>query len=217
MSCSTSRAESKSRPTFFFGQTVEVAIPKTLGLENIGLEVNRRGQLEVDDQFQTEKEHIYAVGDVIGYPSLASAAYTQGRAAGMHILGRKDGNLRTRDLPTGIYTSPEISSVGKTEKQLTEECVPYEVGNSQFKSLARAQITGTTVGMLKLLFHRETLGGPWSALLSAATPPRLFTLARPSWNPSATPWNTSSRRRSTIQQWRRPIALPHLNGYNRLF
>lgn len=128
-----------------------------LGLENVGLEVNNRGQLEVDDQFQTAREHIYAVGDVIGYPSLASAAYTQGRAAGMHVLGHKDGNLRLHDIPTGIYTSPEISSVGKTERELTAARIPYEVGQSQFKSLARAQIMGTTVGMLKILFHRETL------------------------------------------------------------
>ncbi|QDV41285.1 Soluble pyridine nucleotide transhydrogenase [Stieleria neptunia] len=128
-----------------------------LGLDAIGLVPNKRGQLDVDDQFQTAKKHIYAVGDVIGYPSLASAAYTQGRAAGMHVLGRKDGNLRVKDLPTGIYTSPEISSVGQTERELTERRVPYEVGQSQFKSLARAQIMGTTVGMLKILFHRETL------------------------------------------------------------
>ncbi len=128
-----------------------------LGLANIGLQVNSRGQIEVDQQFQTPLEHIYAVGDVIGYPSLASAAYTQGRAAGMHMLGKKDGDLLVHDIPTGIYTSPEISSVGKTERQLTAECVPYEVGHSQFKSLARAQITGETTGMLKLLFHRETL------------------------------------------------------------
>ncbi|MCA9137299.1 MAG: Si-specific NAD(P)(+) transhydrogenase [Planctomycetales bacterium] len=128
-----------------------------LGLENVGLQVNNRGQLEVDDQFQTAKDHIYAVGDVIGYPSLASAAYTQGRAAGTHVLGRKDGNLRLNDIPTGIYTSPEISSVGKTERELTAARIPYEVGQSQFKSLARAQIMGTTVGMLKILFHRETL------------------------------------------------------------
>ena len=128
-----------------------------LALENVGLEPNSRGQLEIDEQFQTKIPNIYAVGDVIGYPSLASAAYTQGRAAGMHLLGRKDGNLRIDQIPTGIYTSPEISSVGKTEMQLTEECVPYEVGHSQFKSLARAQITGETTGILKLLFHRETL------------------------------------------------------------
>ena len=128
-----------------------------LGLENVGLEPNSRGQLEIDEQFQTKVEHIYAVGDVIGYPSLASAAYTQGRAAGMHMLGQKDGNLRIHDIPSGIYTSPEISSVGKNERELTEACIPYEVGHSQFKSLARAQITGETTGMLKLLFHRETM------------------------------------------------------------
>ncbi|QDT13359.1 Si-specific NAD(P)(+) transhydrogenase [Planctomycetes bacterium K23_9] len=130
---------------------------ENLGLENVGLEPNSRGQLEVDEQFQTKVTNIYAVGDVIGYPSLASAAYTQGRAAGMHLLGQRDGNLRIHDIPTGIYTSPEISSVGKTERELTEACVPYEIGQSQFKSLARAQITGETTGMLKILFHRETL------------------------------------------------------------
>ncbi len=128
-----------------------------LGLENVGLEPNSRGQLEVDGQFQTARPNIYAVGDVIGYPSLASAAYTQGRAASMHMLGQCDGDLRIHDIPTGIYTSPEISSVGKTERELTAACVPYEVGQSQFKSLARAQITGRTTGMLKLLFHRDTL------------------------------------------------------------
>lgn len=127
-----------------------------LGLSNLPFEPNSRGQLDVDEQFQTCLPHIYAVGDVIGIPSLASAAYTQGRAAGMHMLGRTDGNLRLHDIPTGIYTSPEISSVGSTEKELTEQRVPYEVGQAQFRSLARAQITGETVGMLKLLFHRET-------------------------------------------------------------
>lgn len=128
-----------------------------LGLDSIPLEANSRGQLEVDEQFQTSVPHIYAVGDVIGFPSLASAAYTQGRAAAMHILGQADGNLRVDDIPTGIYTSPEISSVGKTERELTAAKVPYEVGHSLFRSLARAQITGETTGMLKILFHRDTL------------------------------------------------------------
>ncbi len=127
-----------------------------LGLHHLPFEANGRGQIDVDDQFQTCLPHIYAVGDVIGIPSLASAAYTQGRAAGMHMLGQTDGNLRLHDIPTGIYTSPEISSVGSTEKQLTDQCVPYEVGQAQFRSLARAQITGETVGMLKILFHRES-------------------------------------------------------------
>lgn len=128
-----------------------------MGLDNVQIVANGRGQIDVDEQFQTVIPHIYAVGDVIGIPSLASAAYTQGRAAGMHILGQADGNLRVHDIPTGIYTSPEISSVGKNERELTAACIPYEVGQAQFKSLARAQITGQTVGMLKLLFHRETL------------------------------------------------------------
>lgn len=128
-----------------------------LGLEKIDLVANNRGQIPVDEQFQTALPHIYAVGDVIGVPSLASAAYTQGRAAAMHLLGQKSGNLRLNDIPTGIYTNPEISSVGANERDLTAACIPYEVGQSQFRSLARAQITGDTVGMLKLLFHRETL------------------------------------------------------------
>ena len=127
-----------------------------LGLENINLTPNSRGQIEVGEQFQTATPNIYAVGDVIGPPALASAAYTQGRAASMHLMGQVEGNLRIDDIPTGIYTSPEISSVGKTERELTADRVPYEVGQAQFKSLARAQITGHTVGMLKILFHRET-------------------------------------------------------------
>ncbi|MCA9128874.1 MAG: Si-specific NAD(P)(+) transhydrogenase [Planctomycetales bacterium] len=128
-----------------------------LGLENVGIEHNKRGHIEVNGQFRTSCENIYAVGDIIGFPSLASAAYMQGRAAALDIANCTDRCMRLTLIPTGIYTSPEISSVGKTERELTAERVPYEVGHSQFKSLARAQITGRTVGMLKLLFHRETL------------------------------------------------------------
>lgn len=127
-----------------------------LGLENVGLAANSRGQLAVDTQYRTSVENILAAGDVIGWPSLASAAYDQGRCAAAHILGIKD-TPHVEDVPTGIYTIPEISSLGKTEKQLTEERVPYEVGQAFFRHLARAQITGETVGMLKILFHRETL------------------------------------------------------------
>ena len=126
-----------------------------LGLENIGLEPNSRGQLAVDAHYRTQIPHIYAAGDVIGWPSLASAAYDQGRSASSDIL--EDEYFRfVDDVPTGIYTIPEISSVGKTERELTEAKIPYEVGQSFFKDLARAQITGETVGMLKILFHRET-------------------------------------------------------------
>jgi NAD(P) transhydrogenase len=81
----------------------------------------------------------------------------QGRAAALHILGDECAKLLAHDIPTGIYTSPEISSIGKNERELTAENVPYEVGHAQFRTLARAQITGQHVGMLKLLFHRETL------------------------------------------------------------
>jgi len=128
-----------------------------LGLENVGLEADSRGQIKVDETYRTTVPNIYAVGDVIGFPSLASAAYVQGRAAALHIVGDECARLLAKDIPTGIYTSPEISSVGQTERELTAGGVPYEVGHAQFRSLARAQITGQTVGMLKLLFHRETL------------------------------------------------------------
>jgi NAD(P) transhydrogenase len=127
-----------------------------LNLEAVGVAPDHRGNIPVNEHMQTCVPHIYAVGDVIGIPALASAAYMQGRHAASHILGEKDLQP-IRDIPTGIYTSPEISSLGKTERELTADKIPYEVGHSQFKSLARAQITGRTVGMLKLLFHRETL------------------------------------------------------------
>lgn len=127
-----------------------------LNLPAVGLEGDSRGQLKVDGNYRTEVEHIYAVGDVIGYPSLASAAYDQGRFVAQAITkGQADGNL-IDDIPTGIYTIPEISSVGKTEQELTAAKVPYEVGRSSFKHLARAQIAGKDIGSLKILFHRET-------------------------------------------------------------
>jgi NAD(P) transhydrogenase len=129
---------------------------KNLGLKNVGIQINSREQIEVNENYQTTVPTIYAVGDIIGYPSLASAAYDQGRFAATHIVDGKCDFKLVHFIPTGIYTSPEISSIGKTEKELTEEKVPYEVGHAQFKSLARAQITGKTTGMLKLLFHRES-------------------------------------------------------------
>ncbi|MDM7858628.1 Si-specific NAD(P)(+) transhydrogenase [Thiopseudomonas acetoxidans] len=126
-----------------------------LGLENVGLSANSRGQIPVDEYYRTEVPNIYAAGDVIGWPSLASAAYDQGRSAAGNIID--DGSWHfVDDVPTGIYTIPEISSIGKTEQELTQDKVPYEVGKAFFKSMARAQISGETTGMLKILFHRET-------------------------------------------------------------
>ncbi len=129
-----------------------------LGLQNIDIEPNIRGSIEINENYQTiQHTHIYAVGDVVGYPSLASAAFDQGRFAATHIAEGKCTTHLIKDIPTGIYTLPEISSVGKTEQELTTEKVPYEIGHAFFKDLARAQISGKTTGMLKLIFHRETL------------------------------------------------------------
>ncbi|WON76835.1 Si-specific NAD(P)(+) transhydrogenase [Serratia sp. UGAL515B_01] len=129
----------------------------SLRLDNVGLEADSRGLLKVNSMYQTAVAHIYAVGDVIGYPSLASAAYDQGRIAARAISSGEGSRHLIEDIPTGIYTIPEISSVGKTEQELTAMKVPYEVGRAQFKHLARAQIAGVSVGSLKILFHRETL------------------------------------------------------------
>jgi NAD(P) transhydrogenase len=128
-----------------------------MGLESLGIKINHRGQLPVNENYQTAQTHIYAVGDVIGFPSLASASYDQGRFAAAHILEGKCDSRLVANMPTGIYTSPEISSIGPTERELTEQKVPYEVGRAFFRSIARAQITGHTAGMVKILFHRETL------------------------------------------------------------
>lgn len=126
-----------------------------LGLENIGLKANHRGQLKVDRNYRTDVENIYAAGDVIGWPSLASASYDQGRAVIDSIF--KGEPRFVEDAPTGIYTLPEISSVGKTEAELTAAKIPYEVGRAFFKDTARGQISGEDVGMLKILFNIDTM------------------------------------------------------------
>ncbi len=129
-----------------------------MGLEELGITPNGRGQIEVDEFYRSKAQPlIYAVGDVVGYPSLASAAYDQGRFAAEHLITGSCDTRLIKDIPTGIYTNPEVSSVGRTERELTEAGVPYEVGHALFRSLARAQLTGYRVGVLKLLFHRETL------------------------------------------------------------
>lgn len=128
-----------------------------MGLEELGIKTDERGSIPVNQFYQSSVPHIYAVGDVIGYPSLASAAYDQGRFAARHYVAGEVNTLKIEDIPTGIYTIPEISSIGLNERELTEQKIPYEVGHSFFRHLARAQITGRTVGMLKILFHRDSL------------------------------------------------------------
>jgi len=127
-----------------------------LALAPLGIEVNSRGHIEVSKKYQSAMENIYAAGDVIGWPSLAGAAYDQGRAATNAIFSPKEC-FPVEQVATGIYTIPEISTFGRTEVELTRDKVPYEVGKAFFKNTARAQITGEQVGMLKLIFHFETL------------------------------------------------------------
>jgi NAD(P) transhydrogenase len=126
-----------------------------LNLPAAGLEADARGRISVDADFRTKVPNIFAVGDVIGFPSLASVSMEQGRVA----AGRAFGiplNSKPEYYPYGIYTIPEISFIGKTEEQLTEEDVPYEVGVAYYREIARGQIRGDTTGRLKLIFHRET-------------------------------------------------------------
>ena len=127
-----------------------------LNLEAVGLEANSRGQLAVNGHYQTAVDNIYAAGDVIGWPSLASAAFDQGRAA-CNAIVNPDEFFFIRDIPSGIYTIPEISTIGLNEEELTEKKIPYEVGKAYFRNIARAQITGEEVGMLKIIFHFNTL------------------------------------------------------------
>lgn len=127
-----------------------------LNLPAIGLETNARGQLAVNEYLQTSIPHIYAAGDVVGFPSLASTSMEQGRIAACHMFHMHKIS-RPELLPFGIYTIPEISMVGKHEAQLTQEKIPYEVGIAPFDELAKAQISGDQSGLLKLIFHTETL------------------------------------------------------------
>ncbi len=127
-----------------------------LNLDAVGLVPNSRGQLEVNKQYRTAVANIHAAGDVIGWPSLASASYDQGRAASNAIVDPAACREIDR-FASGIYTIPEISTLGKTERELTQQKVSYEVGKAFFKNTARGQITGEEVGMLKILFHFDTL------------------------------------------------------------
>jgi NAD(P) transhydrogenase len=127
-----------------------------LNLAAAGVEADSRGRIPVDKDFRTRVPHIFAVGDVIGFPSLASVSMEQGRIAVERAFGEDAIQSNPSFYPYGIYTIPEISFIGKTEEQLTEEDVPYEVGVAYYREIARGQIRGDTTGRLKLIFHRET-------------------------------------------------------------
>ncbi|HEX9797515.1 MAG TPA: Si-specific NAD(P)(+) transhydrogenase [Anaerolineales bacterium] len=125
-----------------------------LELERAGLAADERGRLQVNEHYQTQVDHIYAVGDVIGFPSLAATSMEQGRLAACHAFGIEAESVKAL-FPYGVYTIPEISTVGRNEEELTDEAIPYEVGKAQYREIARGQIIGDEIGLLKLLFHRE--------------------------------------------------------------
>ena len=127
-----------------------------LNLDAAGLQTNERGRIQVDKNFQTQVPHIYAASDVIGFPMLASTSMEQGRIASCHMFGEPFEYSPTF-LPYGIYTIPEVAMVGKTEQQLTADKVPYDVGLARYEELTKAQMMGDETGMLKLIFHRESL------------------------------------------------------------
>ncbi len=132
-----------------------VGATRDLQLEHIGLASDSRGRLAVNEHFQTAVPHIYAAGDVIGFPALASTSMQQGRHAACHAFGQPD-RTDTALLPYGIYSIPEISMVGRTEEDLTKDRIPFGIGVARYKEIARGQLIGDEMGMLKLLFHRHT-------------------------------------------------------------
>ena len=127
-----------------------------LNLEAAGLSAEGRGKLSVNEHFQTTVPHIYAAGDVIGFPALASTSMEQGRLASCHMFG-KPGKMPPNLIPYGIYTIPEISMVGQTEEQLTKENINYEVGLARYAELAKGQMLGDDQGLLKLIFDPDSL------------------------------------------------------------
>jgi NAD(P) transhydrogenase len=128
-----------------------------LGLEKIGIKPTNRGLIPVNEYFQTALPHIYAAGDVIGAPMLASVSQDQGRLAMVHAFGVADSSSLNRLLPYALYTIPEVSIVGETEESLTKKNVPYEIGHAFYREVSRGQIIGEPDGMIKLLFHLDTL------------------------------------------------------------
>lgn len=138
---------------YALGRTANVA---AMQIENAGLEMSDRGYLLVNALFQTKVPHIYAVGDVIGGPSLASTSMEQGRLAARHAFGAQTHHFPTF-YPIGIYTIPEISSCGYTEEELKELGFRYEIGRAHYYEIARSHIVGSNTGMFKILFHAETM------------------------------------------------------------
>jgi NAD(P) transhydrogenase len=138
-----------------FYSSGRVAATSELDLEAAGLSCGERGLMEVNQSYQTEQPHIFAVGDVIGFPSLASTSMEQGRIAACNAFGYMSNSM-PEFFPYGIYSIPEIAMVGKHEEELTRASVPYEVGVARYREIAKGGILGDDTGLLKILFHLET-------------------------------------------------------------
>lgn len=134
----------------------QIANTDSLNLAAAGLTADKQGQLKVNEYYQTDISHIYATGDVIGFPGLASTAMEQGRLATCHAFKVAQSTF-PKVWPYGIYTIPEILTVGQSEEELTAQAIPYEVGRAFYKEIARGQIVGDLEGLMKLIFHRDTL------------------------------------------------------------
>jgi NAD(P) transhydrogenase len=132
-----------------------VSATAELGLQNVGISADERGKLTVNEHYQTAQPNIYAAGDVIGFPALASTSARQGRLATCHAFGVVEQVMEV-PLPYGIYAIPEISFVGSNEEELTKQGIPYEAGIARYREIARGQLLGDEHGMLKILFHRKT-------------------------------------------------------------
>jgi len=162
---STERVQGGVRMTLNSGKVVEAesalfaagrrGAVEGLHLEKAGLGINQRGNIDVNDQYQTGVAHIYAAGDVIGFPALASTSMEQGRVAMCHAFGFPYKQRIASQLPMGIYTIPEISAVGETEESCREKNIKYEVGRAKYANNARGQIIGDSSGILKLIFRAE--------------------------------------------------------------
>jgi NAD(P) transhydrogenase len=134
-----------------------VGATERLQLGNAGVQADDRNRIPVNEHFQSNVEHVYAVGDVIGFPSLASTSYEQGRAAARHAFGlRNDHEGGIGLFPYGIYTVPEISTIGKSEDELTAAGIAYEIGKANYREISRGQIIGDRTGLLKIIFSPES-------------------------------------------------------------
>lgn len=132
-----------------------IGATEALNLQSAGLKADSRGRLKVDSKYRTKVKHIYAAGDIIGFPSLAATSATQGRLAACHMFGIKSKPMGD-NFPFGIYAIPEISMVGATEDELTKAKIPYETGIARYREIARGQIMGDNTGLLKIIVHRKT-------------------------------------------------------------